>query len=463
MDWNREILLALVIGGCFLTLFILAELWRHFGKPKAESTRKLVHLGGGLVSLSLAYFLKSHWTVLALCVCFVLIIILTKKFGGLNSVHGVDRRSSGGIYYPIAIYLTFLFAVTILQQPHFYLITVLVLSVSDALAALIGKSYGFKFYLVETETTRSLEGSLIFFLATFLIVHLGLLLLTGIGRAESVLVALLIAVLVTAFESISLEGADNLFIPLGTLFMLSQNTMKPAGALALQFILLGSIFCLVFAICYPTRKLGASGIIGLVLLGYASWAMVEYNWFITFITGIMLIVRTDLFIDRPRNREETHRIQRVFYITVNAFIWMIIANFTKHRHDHLLIIPFITAVTSHLSILWGWKTRFDQFEDDRRLPGFLRCAGSLSRAFFLTLIFVPLQILILKELNWYFSLVLVYAGTIASDRIYWLVAERHRGERDRLYFLRMGMAVVLLVSLGVGVIMLLQDYLSRSK
>ena len=36
------------------------------------------------------------------------IVFGTRRLGWLQSIHGVERRSEGGIYYPVAIYLLFL-------------------------------------------------------------------------------------------------------------------------------------------------------------------------------------------------------------------------------------------------------------------------------------------------------------------------------------------------------------------
>jgi len=211
LDLTKEIISVLIISTSYIGIFVIAELWRKFGRPDPEKTRKFVHLCSGAICLTFSYLLQSHFTVLLLAASFAAIIWITSKKGWLNSVHGVSRESSGGIYFPIAIYLTFLIA-NVTEQPHLYLISILVLAVSDTLAALIGISYGNKKFEVEDDK-KSLEGTLAFFFATFILVQLCLLLLTDMGRPETVLAGLYVAILVTAIELLSLGGADNLFIP----------------------------------------------------------------------------------------------------------------------------------------------------------------------------------------------------------------------------------------------------------
>ena len=201
---------AVILGGVFVSLLILAELWRRLGTPKPEHTRKLVHLGGGVACLFFPFLIDSPWVVLAMALPLTGLFLAGAKLGFLKSLHGVARRSRGAEYYPLAVCLVF---VLTRGRPWLYLSAVLVLAVADAFAALIGSRYGVVRYEVENET-KSLEGSLVFLVIAFLAIHLPVLLMTDLPRPVCVLAALLVAALVTGFEAVSLEGADNLFVPL---------------------------------------------------------------------------------------------------------------------------------------------------------------------------------------------------------------------------------------------------------
>ena len=266
-----DIICASIISIIFLSLFVIAEFLRKKG-VKAETTRKFVHFGGAFITIFFPFILNSHWTVLALAVGFALIMLLTKKFSWLQSVHGVERKSDGAIYHPIAIYTCFLYS-QILNQPMFYIISILILAISDALAALVGKSYGANEYLVEVGTRKTIEGSVTFFLTSFLITHLILLLATNTGRLESVLIALLISIIVTVFEGVSLKGADNLFIPLGTMFILSKNITPTVEGISFQiFALLGFLIGYLI-LMLPYKRIGFSGVTLLGLINYIVWAL----------------------------------------------------------------------------------------------------------------------------------------------------------------------------------------------
>ena len=450
----HEALWIAIISGLFLAVFLIATLWRKWGNPKPETTRKFVHMAGGFIALGFPLVFQSHWSVLILCVGFVAIIAITKKLGLMQCVHGVERQSEGGIYHPIAIYVCFLFA-SVLQQPVFYVLSILVLSVSDALAALIGKTYGFKLYSVEQDH-KSFEGSIIFFLATFLMVHLGLLLYTPTGRLESVLIALLIAILVTAFEAISLGGADNLFIPLSVFFLLAKNIAKTPEELGWQFLIQAGILALTYAIASPAKKLGGTGILVLALFAYAIVTLANPYWCLPLLVGTILIANTSLFLEKAKNPNELKSIRPVFYAVVVPLCWVLLTNLTVKvcslEWAYLFAPSFLTALACHLNILWEKKRLFSQFEttgDAPTCPRWHRARG-FTVAVFLA-VFGVLGSVLYPKLNPVLTVITSLVGVALSDWLYWKIAVPKLGVWQQLPFLRLGMAVIGLVTLVVFV------------
>jgi phytol kinase len=111
---------------------------RRFG-PAAEWTRKLVHVLMGLLSLSLPYVFHSPWPVVLLCAAFAFVLGITMLLGLLSSVHGVERASGGVVLYPVAVALLFWLTA---KSPGFYVVCILVMTVCDAAAVLVGSEYG---------------------------------------------------------------------------------------------------------------------------------------------------------------------------------------------------------------------------------------------------------------------------------------------------------------------------------
>jgi phytol kinase len=77
------------------------------------------------------------------------------------------------------------------DDPLLFVIPMLVLSLADAVAALIGISYG-RLRYESTDGIKSAEGSAAFFCAAFFSVHVPLLLFTQVGRAETLLISLVL-------------------------------------------------------------------------------------------------------------------------------------------------------------------------------------------------------------------------------------------------------------------------------
>ena len=217
-----ELISAALVGAGFLLIFGLAEIWRSLGNPSAELSRKSVHFAGGLLVLAFPWIFANRWTVIGLVSVFAFLIWGTERVGLLKSVHGVARKTEGGLFYPLAVALLFVLAY---DNPAFYVVAALTLIVSDAAAAVLGTAYGTTKYSVE-EDQRSLEGAMSFLVITFLVVHLPLLLMTEIDRGVSAILAVLISLIVTLLEGVSLRGSDNFIVPMATFYLLIRFTSE---------------------------------------------------------------------------------------------------------------------------------------------------------------------------------------------------------------------------------------------
>lgn len=333
-----DLICAGIISIIFFSLFVIAEILYRKG-ANAETTRKFVHFGGAFVTIFFPFIITSHWTVLALAVGFAIIMLITKKVGILQSVHGVERKSDGAIYHPIAIYTCFLYS-QILNQPMFYVISILILAISDALAALVGKSYGANEYLVEVGTRKTIEGSVTFFLTSFLIVHLILLLATQTGRTESVLIALLISVTVTVFEGVSLKGADNLFIPLGTMFILSKNITPTVEGISFQIFALLGFLAGYLILMLPYKRIGFSGVTLLGLINYIIWALLGNICAIILLVFSFICAKTDLILNYGCEEADAYRVRPIFYILTVPVICAFLGSFIGEQ----IIYPFVTSI-----------------------------------------------------------------------------------------------------------------------
>jgi dolichol kinase len=214
---NNELPNIAVLAGMFLLLFATAEAGYYFLKIKAEITRKFVHLGTGLLALLFPLMLQSHWSVLLLCFSFFILLHLSLKFNFLKSINDIERPSVGSLAYPVSVYVCYLAFCFFDRQYFYFYLPVLILAVSDPLAALIGK------YLTvnkekSAKLNKTLAGSIAFFVSAY---ALTILLIVAFKNDKETLGILLysalVALVATIAESFSNKGWDNITIPASVL------------------------------------------------------------------------------------------------------------------------------------------------------------------------------------------------------------------------------------------------------
>ncbi len=215
-----------IVLAVFSLLMTALQAWRHWRRPNAELARKLLHVGMGLVTLSFPWLFVTARPVLFLAVAFAIGLAairvsrsLHHHLGGI--IDGVARRSLGEIYFPLSIALVFFLSG---GDPLLFCVPILILTLADSAAALIGWHYG-SHRFGSGERQKSLEGSVAFFTVALLGTSIPLLLFPRTAPLETLLIALTVALSTTLLEAIAWSGLDNLFIPLGG-FILLQDCLK---------------------------------------------------------------------------------------------------------------------------------------------------------------------------------------------------------------------------------------------
>jgi phytol kinase len=210
------------LGGCFLLLFGLAE-WMHLKlHVKPEITRKMVHIGTGLLALLFPVFLTRLWQVGILCAGFLIILLISKKKLFLSSINKIDRKSQGSILYPVAVFCCFAVYLFVQKsaahfQPYYYFfLPVLLLAICDPIAAFSGNWYKIKNNI---QPGKTFAGSVAFFLSAFVLAYLlqQYFSISDITTIQCINSSVFIAFITTVTERISANGWDNLSIPFITI------------------------------------------------------------------------------------------------------------------------------------------------------------------------------------------------------------------------------------------------------
>ena len=202
----------LIAAVCYLTLFVGIEVITIRARLDKELSRKAAHILAG-TSAAFLPLVMSFKEIMVLSLLFLPVMLLSKRKNLFSSIHQVSRTTYGEVYFPISIFLTAL----LFPEAKIYMYGILIMSLSDGLASVIGQKFGAKKYRL-WQGEKSYAGSATFLLSAFL---LGLILLPAVNPAGIASVLLLAAILTVVEASLS-YGFDNLFLPpiAGGLFLL---------------------------------------------------------------------------------------------------------------------------------------------------------------------------------------------------------------------------------------------------
>jgi len=336
---------AAVVGAAVVMLALLGVCRRSI---KGEGLRKLAHLGTGALALPFPWIFSSLGPVIVVCGLALLLLAAIAKIpcarahlGG--SLYCVSRDSHGEFYFPIAVSILFALA---RGDKLLYAIPLLVLTFADAVAAVLGSKYGTVAY-EGIGGNKSLEGSAAFFTVAFFTVHVPLLLFTDLARAQTLLVAMDIALVVMLLEAVSWRGLDNVVIPLGVFLLLHIYTALAVPLLIYRFV--AALLLVAFVLLYRSRTtLQHTALLASALILYASWGVGGWRWLVA---PALLFLSYSWFVPRiflANTRKDN--VLAVVSVASSGFLWLYLAHVRNQRE---LIFPYTAAYVVHLAIL-GW-------------------------------------------------------------------------------------------------------------
>ncbi len=316
-EWLKAIFVLMALG----MLMPLASLLRSKGLS-AERSRKLVHVTmGGICSLFPFIFTLDWpvWTLASLAVGSMLIIRSQSKLKSSlgSALHEVDRVSYGEILFPIAIAVTWTYSD---HNWEIYTPSILVLAFADAAAALIGQRFG-KHAFHSSDGMKSLEGSITFYIVSFLILIYPSYILSSFDFTQACFIALTISFLVMLFEASSWRGLDNLFIPLAVCFFLERYPDLSSQEL-LERMAVAIFFCIIVIVSKKKSTLDGSALLGAVLFTYALYFLGGDTRFLI-APFIVFFSYTRLSPPTEDNLQHKHDIHAVITTCTPSLLWVI--------------------------------------------------------------------------------------------------------------------------------------------
>jgi phytol kinase len=180
--------------------------WRGYS---VDFTRKFIHVAVGMWTYGTVLLFERRTFAVIPPLAFVAINAFSYWRGTFKAMETGEKGNLGTVYFPLSFAaLLWVFW----GRPHLIVAGLMPMTWGDALAAVVGRRIGRRRYTF-LGSTRSLEGSMTMFLASWVATSIALLLL-GTGNP----IAALLVSAVTAFgaaiiEAISPWGIDNLTVP----------------------------------------------------------------------------------------------------------------------------------------------------------------------------------------------------------------------------------------------------------
>ncbi|MFW9999366.1 MAG: diacylglycerol/polyprenol kinase family protein [Candidatus Hodarchaeota archaeon] len=229
-----------------LAIFIPLILYKK-EKITKFTARKSVHMFAGLAILSSPFYFWPFWPTIIAGTLTVLVYFSSKesKVKQLKDLYdaiseeqedGLKRAFlQGPFFYCLSItLLVFIFGIYEPDQFYFPIAGVLIMIVADTLASVIGKRWGkISLCLSWTNSKRTLEGSLTFFITAFILCFLsffffGLLIPTfqePLTLPTILIYSLITSVIATLIELVSPSTFDDLTVPIGSTLIIYLLTL----------------------------------------------------------------------------------------------------------------------------------------------------------------------------------------------------------------------------------------------
>lgn len=205
-------------------LLVLAEVIRRWRGYPQDFTRKIVHIGAGMWVFGVLALFDTWYIGIIPFASFIGLNYLFYRFRFLEAVDAPDS-SPGTVYFAFSITVLFLlFWRTDSPADRGYIAAAgtMAMTWGDALAAIIGRRFGKRKYVVNG-ATRTWEGSITMFVAAATAMLLTILLVPGSALAPltapltlpvALASAVVGALVATAAEAVSPAGTDNISVPL---------------------------------------------------------------------------------------------------------------------------------------------------------------------------------------------------------------------------------------------------------
>jgi phytol kinase len=201
-----------------LVVLLIDELMWRKKIIHGELKRKLVHIA---VTSFVAFWpwIMSWKEIQLIGIAMILILLVNRQVKVLHYLGGIRQQTYGDVFLALSITTTAL----ITNEKLFFAVAMLHVALADGFAAIIGTKYGRNWAYKIFGQTKTVVGSMTFWVVSLCILGVGLLPAHNLISFNHYIVLLIILPpILTLTENIAVLGIDNLAIPIVAIAVLQM-------------------------------------------------------------------------------------------------------------------------------------------------------------------------------------------------------------------------------------------------
>ncbi len=201
----------------FLLILLLEELLWKRKILHDEYQRKFLHISMGIFMAFWPWLLT--WRQIQIFAAMgVAAALIYKRAKLLNGLDNIRYNGYGHFTHPLAVLVT----ASLTTDKVYFCLAILVMALADGVAAIAGHRYGKNWQYKVFGHTKTVIGSMAFWMTCLIILGIGLLSIRSQFTFSAYITLLIVGPpILTAVENLGVLGLDNLLLPLAVLAMLN--------------------------------------------------------------------------------------------------------------------------------------------------------------------------------------------------------------------------------------------------
>lgn len=208
-------LLGIIVSYIYIGVIIIAA--NFFKKEGEEASRKFIHIMLANWWFIAMYFFTNWVWASIVPISFVIINYISYKKNLISVMEREKQDGLGTVYYALSLLLMSIYTFGIIKRPEVGLCAALIMGYGDGLASIVGQSIQSYEYKIGN-TKKTIAGSIAMLIISFILLAV---FLYSSGSNLWILKSVIVAIILTIVEAVSIKGTDNLTVPIIATILLS--------------------------------------------------------------------------------------------------------------------------------------------------------------------------------------------------------------------------------------------------